>query len=176
MSKKFERLFFALWPDQLVRDQLSEVFKGVPELAGQGRQMVSSNLHITLHFLGNIPLSKVGCFIEQANKIQCSSFELKIDRLGYFKKPKISWLGPVKIPPALLKLQFTLGENINLCGFQPESRRFQPHVSMARKINQAVITDQIMPVHWKVERFALLKSISLETSVKYEPKMFFPLR
>ncbi len=175
VSKKIERLFFALWPDHQVRKQLSEVYENVDELAGQGRPLMPSNLHMTLHFLGNIPLSKVDCFINQAEKIQLPSFDLEINRLGYFKKPKISWLGPISFPKALLQLQFSLGENIKLCGFQAESRPFQPHVTMARKIRQLVLSDQIKPVHWEVNKFALIKSISLETSVEYQLKASFPL-
>ncbi|MCK5663183.1 MAG: RNA 2',3'-cyclic phosphodiesterase [Thiotrichaceae bacterium] len=175
MSKKFERLFFALWPDQLVRKQLSETYENVEDLAGQGGPLSPANLHLTLHFLGNIPLPKVDCFIKQAEKIKLPCFELEINRLGYFKKPKISWLGPVSFPQALSQLQFSLGENIKLCGFQPESRLFQPHVTMARKIQQSVLSDQIKPVQWKVDRFALIKSIMLDTSVKYELRASFPL-
>jgi len=175
VSKKFERLFFALWPDQRVRQRLSETYENVEALAGQGRPLSPANLHMTLHFLGNIPLTKVDCFIKQAEKIQLPCFELEINRLGYFKKPKISWLGPVSFPQGLLKLQFALGENIKNCGFQVESRPFQPHVTMARKIQQSVLSDQIKPVQWKVDRFALIKSISMETSVEYQLKASFPL-
>ncbi|MCP4076070.1 MAG: RNA 2',3'-cyclic phosphodiesterase [Gammaproteobacteria bacterium] len=175
MSKKFERLFFALWPDQLVRKQLSEIYQDVDDLVGQGNQLKPANLHMTLHFLGNIPISKVDCFINQAEKIQLPSFGLEINRLGYFKKPKISWLGPVNFPRDLLKLQFALGEAIKPCGFHPESRPFQPHVTMARKIQQSVLSDHIKPVQWKVDSFALIKSISLESSVEYQLKASFPL-
>ena len=91
------------------------------------------------------------------------------------QKPKSCCLGPVSFPQALSQLQLSLGENIKLCGFQPESRPFQPHVTMARKIQQSVLSDQIKPVQWKVDRFALIKSIMLDTSVKYELRASFPL-
>jgi len=176
MSKPFERLFFALWPNQKIRDRLTQSYAKIPELDGQGRLVIPSNLHITLHFLGNIPVQQVDCFIRQARKVQASSFELKLNRPGYFKKPKIGWIGPEQIPIALLRLQHTLGENINHCGYQVETRPYRPHVTMARKVRPVVLTDSISSINWKVDSFALVKSIPYGASVKYLVKMRFPLK
>ena len=175
MNESFERLFFALWPGQQVRQSLSKTIAGVTELDGQGRVMNPANLHMTLHFLGNIPVQRVACFIENAQKIESPCFELEINQLGYFDRPKISWLGPVEIPTALLGLHKLLGENIKNCGFQAEIRPYRPHITMARKVKQAVIINPISSIPWKVDSFALVKSIVQGGSVQYQVKTLFSL-
>ncbi|MCK4710700.1 MAG: RNA 2',3'-cyclic phosphodiesterase [Gammaproteobacteria bacterium] len=176
MTKSVERLFFALWPDQQVRKSLAEAFAGIAELSGQGRAMNTSNLHMTLHFLGNIPVNQIACYIDRAQQIETASFELEINQLGYFKRPQISWLGSVGVPPALLQLQYLLGTTIKYCGFQPETRPYMPHITMARKIKQAVTVDSINSIPWKVENFVLVQSLGQGESTQYQVKTSFPLK
>ena len=47
-----ERLFFALWPDEALRQQLA-VYPPMLKGCG-GRLVVQDNLHITLAFLGSV--------------------------------------------------------------------------------------------------------------------------
>jgi len=175
VSNNVERLFFALWPNHKIGQSLTEAYAGVTELAGQGRIMEPSNLHITLHFLGNTPVDRIACFIDSAHKIESPSFELEINHLGYFERPGVSWLGPVEIPEALLQLQRLLGEKIKHCKFEPELRPYRPHVTMARKVKQSVTIDQTKPICWKVDSFTLVQSVGQGASVKYHVKNTFPL-
>ena len=175
MSITVERLFFALWPDQKVRESLSEAYAKIPQLSGQGRLVNPANFHITLHFLGNIPVQQVACFLDYARQVQSQPFQLEITQSGYFKKPQISWLAPVEIPRALIKLQGLLGRKIRNCGFQPEVRTFRPHVTMARKITQNFKMQQIETINWHVDSFALVESVSWSGSVEYQVKSSFPL-
>lgn len=170
-----ERLFFALWPDQQVRQALSESCSGLSSLVGQGKLVNPLNLHITLHFLGNIPVGKIDCFIRQAQSVKADCFQLSINQCGFFKKPKICWLGPAETPAALNLLHKQLGKQIQHCGFQPEHRPYRPHVTMVRKIKQAIKPELNDVIHWQVNRFVLVESISWSGSVEYRIKSSFPL-
>lgn len=174
MSNNFERLFFALWPDQQVRQSLSEAYANIPELCTQGRLVNPANFHITLHFLGNVSVQNINCFLYYAQKVQSQPFKLEITQSGYFKNPKVSWLAPVEAPQALFQLQGLLGDKISHCGFQPEVRPYRPHVTMARKITQTFRSKNIKTINWHVDSFVLVKSISRAGSVDYQVKSSFP--
>ena len=58
-EKKDLRLFFALRPEQKVRDQIAEFLNSFP--AAGGRVVPSYNWHMTLHFIGNTTIDKKNC-------------------------------------------------------------------------------------------------------------------
>lgn len=176
MTEAHERLFFALWPDERVRSELSKVYNTLSSLAGRHRQVESSNLHMTLHFLGNIPLSGIDCYLKQAREVQGSAFELALNRIGHFKKPKVLWIGCESVPPDLYQLQSDLGAQIETCGFSQESRPYQPHVTMARKVSRPVDRQPVFNIPWVVDRFVLVQSRSLEAGVEYRVKASYPLK
>jgi len=175
MSKDFERLFFALWPDDGVRNQLIKNYRNFEVLNGQGRVLADTNLHMTLHFLGNVALKKIDCFTRQAKKISIQPFTLQLTRSGYFKKPRIVWIGPDKIPERLSLLQQNLGELISSCGFNPEQRPYRPHVTMARKIQGEPGELFMPPINWQINHFALVQSNSVAGGVEYRVRQSFSL-
>ena len=72
------------------------------------------------------------------------------------------------VPKALYDLHKNLGEFIARCAYRPESRRYSPHLTVARKINEAPGTVPIEPVYWQVDRFVLVESVSVSGGVRYE--------
>jgi len=175
MNKAHERLFFALWPDDKVRHQLDLAYSRFSDLQEKGRRVPVTNLHMTLHFLGNIPLAGVDCFIQQVKNIKSRKFSLQIESRGYFKKPKIVWFGPGNIPQELRQLHDQLGEQICSCDFTPEQRDYNPHITMARKINHDPGNQSIEPVYWELDRFVLVISEPVAGGVRYRVKASFPL-
>lgn len=94
------------------------------------------NLHITLIFLGETPISKIP---EISNILKNTSsntdkFEIKISDLGMFgtiEKPRVLWLG-IKNTNELLKLHSNLNEELKRIGFKTENRKFSPHLTLGR--------------------------------------------
>lgn len=175
MSEPYERLFFALWPDDSVRSHLTYIYDKNNGLSGQGSAVKPANLHMTLHFLGNIPIHKVDCFIRQANKVVGQPFELVLDHFGYFKRPRVLWLGCDGIPRDLKKLHIDLGQLLKPCGYTPEQRSFCPHITLRRKNNGPTQPRNINPVEWTVNSFVLVKSYALSDGVEYRIKASYAL-
>ncbi len=176
MNKPFERLFFALWPDDTLRAQIVETRKLIPGL-DQGRLLVAGNLHLTLHFLGNIDLDRIECFIRQARKVRAQPFSLELDTPGYFKKARVLWLGCQQLPTALVDLHRQLGRHLETCEFKVEERPYNPHMTLARKINRRPdMPPRVEPLPWQVDKFVLVQSVSIEGGVRYQVKESFPLR
>ena len=173
MTSHYERLFFALWPEAKIRKELLQRYS-LTRAARLGKPVAPSNLHITLHFLGNIPVHRIDCFLSQAEKLRAQPFSLNLTKTGYFKKPKVSWVGVDTVPDQLSRLHTELATLIQACGYHPEQRAYSPHVTMARKVLLAApIEERLPPVVWAVRRFVLVQSISCDQSIEYRVKASF---
>ena len=122
-EKKDIRLFFALWPDDALRERLHRASETIP-VERPARRVPRLNLHLTLHFIGNVYLDQMACLQQQAQRVDGNTFDLSIDCQGYFSKPRVAWLGCRETPTAMLDLQQRLGQQLQLCEYQPEARRY----------------------------------------------------
>lgn len=172
-SNHHERLFFALWPDDLLRQQMQQRLSAIQGIPNQGRLVSPDNLHMTIHFLGNIECERIDCFIQQAKLISLKPFELHLDRAGYFRQPRVFWLGCELVPDRLLQLHYELAIALKKCGYIAEDRKYHPHVTMARKITKPVIEQPIASINWYVDEFVLVRSISQATGVQYQVRNRF---
>jgi len=161
-------LFFSLWPDQQVRSQIADNLQRFDLDKKQNRITGRDNLHMTLHFVGNTSFSEMNCLNQQAKLTRGQAFDLVLDCSGYFRKPRVLWFGCQNPPRALYDLQLKLGRSLDICAYTPESRPYSPHVTVARKIASAPAAIKLEPVNWHVDRFVLVKSISIAGGVRYE--------
>jgi len=100
-----------------------------------------NGIHLTLKFLGDIAADKaeeiVGAMEEAARGV--STFQLKVKGLGVFPNPKraqVAWVGLSGEVDKLAQLQKSVESKLAPLGFAPESRRFTPHLTLARLRNQ----------------------------------------
>ena len=168
------RIFFALWPDGPTREQLQQRALQMP-LARPARRVPDYNLHLTLHFIGNISVDRLGCLQRQARKVSAESFELLIDGSGFFRRARVGWLGCSAPPAELAGLHHDLGQKLLPCGFRPEARAYNPHVTVARKINRQPELPVFEPLRWKVDNFVLIESRADDSGVRYEVVETYPL-
>ena len=173
-DKKDLRIFFALWPDEVTRGELQQRAMSLA-IDRNARRVPEYNLHLTLHFIGNIHRTELDCLQQRAREVIAEPFELVIDDTGSFAKPRIAWLGCREIPPELDRLHADLGKGLRGCGFKPEKRRFSPHVTVARKITSPPSAADLEPLIWPVDGFALIESRQHENGVKYRPIDTYPL-
>jgi 2'-5' RNA ligase len=78
------------------------------------------------------------------------------------------WLGSSHTPPELYELVAELHRRLRSCGFTPEARAFQAHITLARRFQGPVPTEPpAVPVCWRVNEVALVESSPPEDS-RYE--------
>jgi len=153
-----ERLFFALWPDDNVRQAIHEQTQ--PVLSGlDGRIVAADNWHITLAFVGEIDGPTKQCMQQAAATVQGHRFSLSLDKLGYWPKPRILWLGAKETPKALQELVAKLSTGLLECGYRPDTRPYQVHLTLVRKADRLVTLPSMTPVAWDVKDFCLVRSI-----------------
>jgi 2'-5' RNA ligase len=167
------RLFFALWPDAEIRAALDALARR--QIHKQAKRVAADNLHITIAFPGAVTARVQECLEAAADKLKGAPFELAIDRLGHWPVPRILWAAPSHTPPELLALTAALREVLEACGLMPETRPYQAHITLARKVGRALTATSVTPIRWSIRHFCLVESVSEPAGVRYQVLRFWPL-
>ncbi len=159
------RLFLALWPEEAERRQLADLAASV---AGR-RRVRDDNLHLTLVFLGATDAVQLAAYEAALADLPALELELILDRYGYWPQPRILWLGASHTPPELYERVADLHRRLRGCGFTPERRAFQAHITLARKFpGPAPVQPPAAPVRWPIRDIALVESLREDGGVRYQ--------
>lgn len=161
------RLFFALCPGRHTRDAMYKVARALKKQSG-GRVVNFENLHLTLAFVGSVTEDQQQCMERVASHITIPHFNITLSELGYWPKPKVAWIGAKEIPEGLMQLANALNANLQTCGYQPEKRAFQAHITLLRKAKSHPQDSETKDIHWPVDRFALVESRTNAEGVEYQ--------
>lgn len=125
------RLFVAIdLPDKLKDGLLSLQEDDLPP----GRWPQRDAIHLTLHFIGNVPDSVADAYEGVLDTVKVAPFELTIGGVGQFPiedRPKVIWAG-VDNTPGLRDLHEAVGQALEDEGFNREHRRYHPHITLMR--------------------------------------------
>lgn len=111
-----------------------------------------------------------------ALSVNAASFELVLDRFGFFSEASVLWLGPKTVPDQLSGLHQQLKHILLANNIQIDSRPYQPHVSLLRKFKvSADLIESADDVRWAVNKFALIESVQSAGGVVYQPLAEFAL-
>ena len=124
------RLFVALsLPYDLV-ERLERMCSGLP-----GAVWVRpENFHVTLRFIGEVDSIQAGDIDTALSALSGTSFQLSLTGLGQFgdgRKTRAVWVG-VQDSQELTALQGRIERAVQTAGLEAESRKFHPHVTLAR--------------------------------------------
>ena len=173
-TPEVQRLFFALWPDAALQSCIHTALE--PIVGAHVQPTPVADLHITLVFLGSTPQAQRHCYEQVAASMSVAPFELSLQHIGHWPKPRILWLGPDTQPDALLALVQSLNNGLQACGYTPETRPYQAHMTLARKVSRSLSQARIEPIRWHVDHFALVASRTESTGVRYRVLETWPLR
>ena len=93
------RLFFTLWPDDLVRLQIAKV---AAQLPSYGNRVKVANFHATLAFLGEVSDDQRESCIKAAGQISSDPFDLQLDSREWWKKSQLTCMGASDVPDQLI--------------------------------------------------------------------------
>lgn len=119
----------------LVDQRISRLQELVPEAGASWSR--EQNIHLTLKFLGEIPIARVDELSSATARAteSLSPFEISIDRSGAFPErgtPRVLWLGVRDDSGWLAEMQARLERECAKEGFAKEGRPFNPHLTLAR--------------------------------------------
>ena len=171
------RVFLALWPSPESARQLADVAESFATRAG-GRATSQENIHVTLAFIGDVPVKRLADLERAAREVRGEAFALKLDRFGIWRHNRIFWAGCSVLPPALAELSAALGAALPAAGFAVADawRTFTPHVTLVRKM---VALDAALPecelAAWNNRQFVLARSTRSAEGSSYRTIAEFPL-
>ena len=161
-----QRLFFALWPDDETRRALARLARTLLPCAN-GRPVAAQKLHLTVAFLGLVDAGFRECVERAAGSLSAPAFELEFRRIGYWPGPRVLWAAPERTPEALTGLASMLRNALVACGYEPESRPFRAHVTLARKVRGPASETTHALIRWPVADFHLVESETLAQGARY---------
>jgi len=162
------RLFFALWPSDELRSALAPRIRAL-QPAEVGRPQRPDQWHATLEFLGSVPASRLATVREAAGEVRAGPCEILFDAVEYWRRPEVLCLVARVLPAPLGELVAQLRASLAARGFEPESRPFKAHLTLARKVTHPVAIEPFEPLHWPVADFALVESITDRSGSLYTP-------
>lgn len=169
MTQSNKRLFVALWPDDAARQQVHELRHSMKYDFGLGSvtPVDENNSHITLHFLGSVSEKDSDMLMHALDGVAGNVFDVELDRLGYFSKPKILWLGCSHPPDELIELYKHTQQAIKKCMPGYRSKKYVPHVTLFRKVMSFPDKGHIETIPWHVDSFVLVESKTYPEGVQY---------
>jgi 2'-5' RNA ligase len=159
------RLFVGLDLPWSVRERLSFLSGGIPG----ARWLPPENYHITLRFIGEVAAHRAEEIDLALGALRARSFTLSLTGVGTFEKagrPVALWVG-VERNPQLELLQTKIETACQRTGLEPERRRFNPHVTLARLDN---------PVELKLAAFVQANNLFRSEPVQVEHFTLFSSR
>lgn len=151
------RLFLAVWPGGAVREALAGWQRAWTWPPGAAL-VPPDRLHLTLHFLGNIPVGEVPA-LTAALQVPFEPFELQFGHAELWPGGT-AVVRPDATPPALLDLHGRLAAALAWLDRPVESRRYKAHVTLARRAIGAAPPKAHPKFIWRADAgFALVRSL-----------------
>lgn len=159
-------MFFALWPDAGVRDQLMRQGLEMHHLLG-GKLTREESVHLTLVFLGGVLLERLPDLQARAASVRFEPFALPIERAGCWRHNNIAWVGPNQTPATLVTLVADLEQALVEEGFRFDRRPYAAHITLLRKARCVPMDSGLAAFDWNVSEFVLVRSHSSSEGSRY---------
>ena len=168
------RVFFALWPEELVRRALHTLAMEYQSRC-DARPMHADTLHMTLLFLVEVERAYMPQLIQSTSKVSVPPFGFALERLSFWPHNRIAYAAPLLEVPALNQLATALQQELIAAGFPLENYKFNPHVTLLRRVWHTLESQTIPPIMWWVDSFVLVESVMTDTGVSYQILQKWPL-
>lgn len=130
------RAFIAINLPADLKDSLESKLLHLKKISSGAKWVRKENLHITLKFLGTTEEAQIAAITDvlQEVSLKYKSFEIAYEETGGFpniRRPKVIWIG-IRDKSALIEIGSEIEEKLEKLGFPKESRKFSPHLTVAR--------------------------------------------
>ncbi|MFQ5594093.1 MAG: RNA 2',3'-cyclic phosphodiesterase [Anaerolineae bacterium] len=188
------RSFIAIELTQAVLDGLIKVQDELraDEWTDEVRWVRPEGIHLTLKFLGDVPANRIDAIGEAMERAVAGSrpFSITAEGLGVFpnwRRPRVVWVGLKGDVSQLHALQGKVEQSMAELGFEPEGRRFHPHLTLGRvnrrassgyqrRLGEALQSHTVHVVGgMQVEEVSLMRSQLSPRGAKYTQLGVYPL-
>lgn len=176
------RSFLAIAIPEAIADAIADIQEG---LAG-AHWSPAENLHITLSFLGEQTERRLEDLDANLRRLRKPSFALSLAGVGAFgDEARLVYVGVEPSEP-LMNLRNSTERAAHLADIQTDTRRYSPHVTLARFRRREVSRDRLTAYvaannlfragPFDVEAVTLYRSELTRSGPLYEPMAEYPLR
>ncbi|MFI4891574.1 MAG: RNA 2',3'-cyclic phosphodiesterase [Steroidobacterales bacterium] len=151
------RLFFALRPPEPVREALAAAGAVLP-LAAPARLVARENYHLTIAFIGTVPVPALERVRRIGQRLRASAFTIEIDTYEFWPKPEVVVIAARTIEPPLQALWDALHRDLAADGFELRAKQLRPHVTLLRHVKQAPPLPELRPFSWRARDLCLYRS------------------
>ncbi len=139
--KDLIRAFVAVTIDAKIQKEIGrlqdKLIKEVQKTACRVSWVKPETIHLTVKFLGDIPVNQVDPILNSLRKaVQgINAFSLTIEGLGVFpgqRNPRVVWVGITEGKESLQVMQPRVEQELAALGFQREKKKFNPHLTLGR--------------------------------------------
>ena len=175
------RLFVAIDLPQEIKESLVALQEGLPGARWVGIE----GLHLTLRFIGEVDGAEADDIHAALATVMGSPFMARLESAGTFSGRggrRVVWAGAVRDAP-LKRLKRQVDAALRRAGCAPESRKFAPHVTLARlkgasDERTADFVAQIAPrvaAEFEVREFVLFSSRLAPGGAVHTAEAVYPL-
>ena len=136
MAEERIRSFIAVDMDEAsVIGKLVEAQRALRDLGADLKLVEPENIHATVRFLGEVPAATIELVKEDMNSVKFAPFDAEFVGLGAFpnlRRINVVWVGMRKGHEELNGIFEQLEPRLRRIGFAPDSKGFNPHVTIAR--------------------------------------------
>jgi 2'-5' RNA ligase len=175
------RLFVGIELPAALRLRLSLLCTGLPG----ARWVDPGNLHLTLRFIGEVDEGVASDIDDALARIRAPRFDVTLAGAGSFggERPRLIWIGVEDNKP-LVELQERVEAALRRAGVPPDTRRYSPHVTLARlkqpdlaRVQGFLAANALFRAPpFPVERFSLIASYPTKSGAIYEDQADYVLR
>lgn len=171
------RVFIAVEFEDNVKRYLKDVQDIVKSTTYNGHFTHYTNFHLTIKYIGEIYNGEYEKLCQSVDDI-CSDttpFSIKIGDIGFFNKKttNIIWVGVTKGKEPLMRLHRKTDKITNDLGFEPEIRKFRPHITLGKKVifsnghytNGLPLFNEEIPV----KKLTIMQSSRIDGVLTYTP-------
>jgi 2'-5' RNA ligase len=166
--------------DNALLSRIAHIQQKLDLTAAKIKLVERDNIHFTLRFLGDTPVSKLEVMRIELLKIKFAPFTIEINGVGVFpniKRPRVIWVGLAQNAKLMTDLKREIDDYLGNLGYSPEKERFHAHATFARvravKNRDRMITNLESVANetvgtMTVDNFRMTKSTLTSTGPIYE--------
>jgi RNA 2',3'-cyclic 3'-phosphodiesterase len=159
------------------RNLLGTFLAACSSAAPEFRWTPIDNLHLTIRFIGSVERAAVDQVASRLDQLHLDGFELELGEVGTFKRGRLArvvWLQVQAGADQARGLAAQVEAECVRAGLEPETRAFQPHLTLARARPRDGSALPLLPAPpdlppWRAEELVLYGSHLGRAGAVYEP-------
>jgi 2'-5' RNA ligase len=171
------RAFFGLPLPDGHRAQLDGYLSECASRAPEFRWTPAANLHLTVRFLDQLDRTVAEGIADGLEAAALRAFDLRLGEMGTFKRGRLArvvWIGLATGAAELSSLAATVEAECTRAGLEPEGRKFNAHLTLARaRARDGAVLPALPPAPeqtaWRADELILYESRLGRGGAVYEP-------